>query len=405
MRILMVTNLYPNPFQPQRATFNREQVRALAREHSVTVISPIAWTDEFAARRTGFPPLPRDRRMEWDGVPVAYPRLWFIPRIMRGLYGRSFEWSLANVFRRTVSEFRPDVVFATWAYPDGWAAVRLSHKAGLPVVLKVHGSDVLELNKLPGRRRGTEDAIKGADRVVAVSYDLARKVIELGADPERVHLIYNGVDAEVFSPGDRTEARIHLGLDQNKPILLYIGNLVPVKGPDILIEACGLLASRAIDFNLHMIGKGPLRPTLERQAADRGIAGKVRFHGTIAHDRLPDWFRAATMLVLPSRSEGVPNVLLEASACKTPFVASHVGGVPEVAHFGASRLSPVGDPVRLADAIAEVLTCAPAFPPGQRGRTHAQAAHELAAVFNAVQTKQLGEAGATLFRESANPLR
>lgn len=392
MRILVITNLYPNPFQPQRATFNREQVRALAREHPVTVISPIAWTEELAARRAGNPPLPRGRRMEWDGVPVAYPRSWFIPRILRGSYGRFFQWSLAKTFRRTMSEFRPDVVFATWAYPDGWAAVRLGRKAGLPVVLKVHGSDVLELDKHPSRRRGTVEAIRGADRVVAVSRDLARKVIELGADPERVHLVYNGVDSEIFSPGDRTEARSRLGLDPAKPALLYVGNLVPVKGPDILIDACGLLASRQIEFDLHVIGKGPLRPSLERQAADRGIADRVRFHGTIAHDRLPDWFRAATMLVLPSRSEGVPNVLLEASACGTPFVASRVGGIPEVTHLGASRLFPAGDSVQLADVIAKVLADSPTPPAGPVGRTHANAAQELAAVFEAVRRQSVGRA-------------
>lgn len=398
MRILAMTNLYPNPFQPQRATFNREQVRALAREHPVTVISPIAWTEELAARRAGNPPLPRDRRMEWDGVPVAYPRSWFIPRILRGSYGRFFRWSLAKTFRRTVSEFRPDVVFATWAYPDGWAAVQLGRKAGLPVVLKVHGSDVLELDKHPSRRRGTVEALCRADRVVAVSRDLARKVIELGAPPERIHLIYNGVDNQVFHPSDRTQARHRLGLDPDRPALLYVGNLVPVKGPDILLDACGLLAKLGVRFDLHVIGKGPLRPTLERQAVDHGIADRTRFHGTIAHDQLPDWFRAATMLVLPSRSEGVPNVLLEASACGTPFVASRVGGIPEVAHLGASRLVPVGEPPQLADAIAEILSHPPTPPAGQVGRTHAKAAQELVAVFESALRKDPATAAGTLYR-------
>ncbi|HEX4611085.1 MAG TPA: glycosyltransferase [Urbifossiella sp.] len=398
MRILTVTNLYPTPFQPQRATFNREQVKALARDHAVSVIAPIAWTEELAARRAGAPPLPPGRRTEWDGVPVEYPRVLFIPRVLRGLYGRFYQWSAGRAFHRAVAAFQPNVVFATWAYPDGWAAVRLAHRAGLPVVLKVHGSDVLQLDEFPARRRGTVAALRGADRVVAVSRDLAQKVGELGADPGRVHLVYNGVDADVFHPGNRAEARRQLGLDPVRPAVLYVGNLLPVKGPDILIDACARLAGRGVGFDLHVIGKGPLRPTLERQAADRGIGDRVRFHGVIAHDRLPVWFRAASLLALPSRSEGVPNVLLEAAACGTPFVASRVGGVPEVAHLGASRLAPPGDPDGLADAIATTIT-APAAPaaPGRVGRTQADVARDLTAIFEAARGTPAAAAG-TVFR-------
>jgi glycosyltransferase involved in cell wall biosynthesis len=402
MRILTVTNLYPNPFQPQRATFNREQVKALARDHAVAVIAPIAWTEELAARRTGSPALPRGRRMEWDGVPVAYPRVLFLPRVLRGSYGHFFEWSVRGAFRRAVAAFKPDVVFATWAYPDGWAAVRLARRAGLPVVLKVHGSDVLQLDEFPARRRGTVETLRGADRVVAVSRDLARKVGELGADPARVHLVYNGVDASVFRPGDRAEARRQLGLDPDRPAVLYVGNLLPVKGPDVLIDACARLAGRGVGFDLHVVGKGPLRPTLERQAADRGVGDRVRFHGVIAHDRLPVWFRAASLLALPSRSEGVPNVLLEASACGTPFVASRVGGVPEVAHLGAGRLAPPGDPDGLADAIAATIANPPPPGAGRAGRTQADVARDLAAVFEAAWGAPAA-AEATRYRPDETP--
>ena len=107
-------------------------------------------------------------------MPVEYPRFVFPPRVLRGWYGRFYRWSIGPAFRRALAAFRPDVVFATWAYPDGWAAVDLAHQAGLPAVLKVHGSDVLQLKHYPTRRRGTAEALRRADRVVAVSRDLAR---------------------------------------------------------------------------------------------------------------------------------------------------------------------------------------------------------------------------------------
>jgi glycosyltransferase involved in cell wall biosynthesis len=400
MRILIVTNLYPNPFHPQRATFNREQFRALAREHELRVISPIAWTDELAARRAGKGPLPRDRRMEWDGIPVEYPRSLFIPRILRGLYGPCFAWSIRGAFRRAVHTIRPEVVLATWAYPDGWSAVKLAHRARLPVVLKVHGSDIHQLEKHPGRRRGTIEALQQADRVVAVSRDLARRVVELGADPDRVRLIYNGVDGAVFCPGDRTAARDRLGLASKRPILVYVGNLLPVKGPDVLVEAAGLLAARGIEFDLHIIGGGPLRAALERQVAERGVS--AIFHGSIPHDHLPDWFRAADVHVLPSRSEGVPNVLLEAAACGTPFVASRVGGVPEVARPDTSCLVPPEDPGALADAIAGVLARPSARVESRKGRTHSDAAREFGCLFQELVTGERHVAHGTLFRLAAS---
>src|SRR5262249_50686940 len=158
-------------------------------------------------------------------------------RVLRSWYGHCYRWSVRRAFNRAVVEFRPDLVFATWAYPDGWAAIDLGHRAGLPVVLKVHGSDILLLDQFPGRRRGAAEAVQGADRIIAVSQDLAESVVELGADPERVHVVYNGVDETLFHSGPRREARDRLGLAPEMPIILFVGNLLPVKDPELLIDA------------------------------------------------------------------------------------------------------------------------------------------------------------------------
>ena len=88
MRILVVTNLYPNSLEPERAPFNRYLVRALAARHPVHVISPIAWTDELAARSRGS--IPRERRVICDGIVVDHPRYWFTPKVMRYWYGYFF---------------------------------------------------------------------------------------------------------------------------------------------------------------------------------------------------------------------------------------------------------------------------------------------------------------------------
>jgi glycosyltransferase involved in cell wall biosynthesis len=388
MRILTLTNLYPTPFHPTRATFNRQKIRLLADRHPVAVIAPILWTEEWAARMSGKAALPRGRRVTCDGIVVDHPRYLYPPKVLRGWYGHCFRESVRPAFRRALAEFRPDLVFAPWAYPDGWAAVQLGHRAGLSVIIKVHGSDILRLSLHPRRSRGTVEALQQADGIVAVSHDLKERVVGLGADPARVRVIYDGIDAGLFHPGPREAARARLAgeVEMRGRVVLYIGNILPVKGLEVLIDAFARLAGQGADFTGLLIGQGPLRPRLEDRIARLGLRDRVKLLGPRPHDRLPDWYRAADLFVLPSHSEGVPIVLLEAAACGTPFVASRVGGISEIAHLGASRLVPAGDAGALAEAIRAGLGGDLEPPPGYRDavRGHDEAVSELVDCFERV---------------------
>src|SRR5690606_8601777 len=287
---------------------------------------------------------------------------------------RFFHASVRATFDRAVRESRPDVVLATWAYPDGWAAVRLARSHGLPVVVMVNGSDVRRMDEVPARSRGTREALCAADGVIAVSADLAARVVALGADPDRALTVLDGVDRTLFNPRDRTQARRALGLADDERHLLFIGNLLPVKGVDVLLQACATLAAQRTDWRLHLVGDGPERARLAAQAQALGIDARVVFHGSRAHAELPEWLRASDLFVLPSRSEGIPNVLLEASACATPWVASDVGGIPEIVSLGAGTLVPPEQPVALADALARGLDAPPPIPAnGPRDRREAVA--------------------------------
>ena len=372
MRILALTNLYPNPLQPHRAPYNRHQFRMLAELHDLRVIAPIAWTDEWQARHT-HPPLPRDRRVEHDGLTIDHPRYWFTPKIGRRFYGRFFLASVRRTFRQVAREFRPDVIFAPWAYPDGFAAVELARQCGLPAVVQVHGSDVRMLKQYPARRAGTASAVTKAAGVIAVSRDLADGIVSLGAARQRVRVIIDGVDRAVFHPGSKADAQARLGLTGGVKHLLFIGNLVPVKGIDVLLQACARLAGKTGPWQLHIIGGGGQRAALERNSRMLGLSDRVLFHGQLPHEQLPDWYRAADLFVLASRSEGVPNVLLEAMACGLPFVATSVGGIPEIAALGANRLVPTEDSAALASAIAEMLSSPASAAVGPRDRREAVA--------------------------------
>jgi glycosyltransferase involved in cell wall biosynthesis len=128
--------------------------------------------------------------------------------------------------------------------------------------------------------------------------------------------------------------------------------MVPVKGLDLLLEAMARPELRESAPLLALVGDGPGRGALEKQARETLPAGAVRFVGNVPHDELATWYRAADLTVLPSRSEGIPNVLLESLACGTGFVASDVGSVRELATDPGRELVPPGDPAALASGIA-----------------------------------------------------
>lgn len=353
MRVLVVTSLYPNEAQPHKAPFNRQQMEALASMAEVRVIAPVPFTKAFrrgASGATAHRSVALERR---GGVMVSHPTYFFTPKVMRGVYGSFFARSIAGEFARCVGEFKPDIVLGCWAYPDGWAAMHLARQHGLPVALKVQGSDVLQVGDRGARARRVVEVLRGVDAVVAVSAHLAERAIAMGAERGRVRTVYNGVDTARFCPGDRSAAKRELGVDSDVPLITFVGNMVPVKGVDILIRALGAVLKRELKFRCVLVGDGVERVAYGRQAVREGLADHVRFVGSCPIERMPLWHRASDLLVLPSRSEGVPNVLREAQACGTPFIATRVGGVPEIAL--ASSLVPPNDPETLAQKIAEFL--------------------------------------------------
>ena len=188
----------------------------------------------------------------------------------------------------------------------------------------------------------------------------ARLVLEVGADPLRTEVVYNGVPIEEFGEGpappagdcgtDRTARR-----EETSPVILTVASLRRLKGHHVLLEAAARLAARGARFRLRFAGDGPERTALERQARALGLAGKVQFLGE-RHD-VPALLSRANMFVLPSSGrEGLGLAALEAMATGLAVVATRLGGVPEVVSHGRTGLLvPPGDPESLAAAIGELL--------------------------------------------------
>jgi glycosyltransferase involved in cell wall biosynthesis len=169
-------------------------------------------------------------------------------------------------------------------------------------------------------------------------------------------VVRNGIDLERFAPRSRREARAALDLPLDGELLLYVGRLAREKGPDLFVEAVAPLAARRPHLQVALVGDGPLEAVLRRRAGALGLADRCRFAGRQPQAAVARWLNAASLLVIPSRAEGVPNVLLESLASGTPVVATRVGGVAEALEDGvAGRLVVPGDPPALGDAVAASL--------------------------------------------------
>jgi D-inositol-3-phosphate glycosyltransferase len=209
-----------------------------------------------------------------------------------------------------------------------------------------------------------EKIVEQADCILAPTVEEARDLVRLyGASPERVRVVTLGVDTDVFTVGDGRYAKRALGLD-GKTVVLFAGRFQLLKSPDLAVRAIARLHELApeLDVTLLMLG-GPsgragLRPEdLEKLAADLGIADRVALREPVPHDELPEYYRAADAVLVPSRTESFGLVALEASACGTPVVATDVGGLrTAVRHGTTGLLVPGRDPDAFARALADVLT-------------------------------------------------
>jgi len=181
-------------------------------------------------------------------------------------------------------------------------------------------------------------------------------VMERNLIEEKVDIVFNGFDSELFKPMDRKEARSKLSLPPDKKIILNVANLVPVKGHKYLIEAIQKIVKVRDDVLVLIVGDGPLRRDLETQVKKLNLESYVKLVGAKPHHEIPLWMNAADLLVLPSLSEGNPTVMFEALGVGLPFVGTAVGGVPEIiTSEDYGLLCPPKDPECLAEKILIAL--------------------------------------------------
>ncbi|WP_435840806.1 D-inositol-3-phosphate glycosyltransferase [Streptomyces cinnamoneus] len=250
----------------------------------------------------------------------------------------------------------------------GWLA---AERWGVPLVHAMHTmakvkNAALAAGDTPepaARVIGETQIVRAADRLIANTDGEAQELVHhYEADPAKVAVVHPGVNLDRFRPADgRAAARERLGLPADALVPLFAGRIQPLKAPDVLLRAVADLLDRQPALRSRIVvpvvggpsGSGMAKPEgLQKLAARLGIADVIRFRPPVGQDRLADWYRAASVLVMPSHSESFGLVAIEAQACGTPVVAASVGGLPVAVRDEVSGfLIPGHDPADYAEAL------------------------------------------------------
>jgi glycosyltransferase involved in cell wall biosynthesis len=353
LRVLSIATLFPDAARPNFGLFVEKSLRALAAQPGIalTIVAPVGLPPfplSLHKRYRALRSLPRNE--VWNGLTVLRPRFTLIPRV-----GARF--NPAKVARAALSAVRGqsfDVIDAQFFYPDGPAAMRVADALGLPFSAKARGADISHFGHTPATRSQVIEAGKKAAGLLAVSEAMRGDMAVIGIDPAKVAVHYTGIDTARFHPGDRAAARAALGIDAS-PAILTVGALIERKGQALVIEALPALP----DVDYWLAGAGDEEGRYRALAQKLGVATRVHFMGPVANADLPQLYRAADLVVMPSVSEGLANAWVEALACGTPIVISDAGGAAELV------TSPIAGRIveRTPRAIAEAVQAVLANPP------------------------------------------
>lgn len=368
VRVLSIATLFPNPSRPGFGRFVERQAGAVAARDDVELVvvnpmplvpGPLAPLFHNAAE------LAVPAQEARAGFTLYHPRYPRVPVIGPRLYPALMARAVLPLARRLHAERPFDVVDAQFFFPDGPAAARVAGALGLPLTIKARGSDIHHWGEVPHARRAMLAAADKASALLSVSAALADDMAAFGMPRGKMAVHYTGLDHTLFQPRDRAEARRTLaGWDEELDeitsvpadgrLLVSVGNLIPLKGHALVIEALSALPGT----HLLICGSGPEARNLRERAGALGVAERVHIGGYGPQD-LAVVLAAADAMVLPSANEGLANAWIEALACGTPLVITDVGGAREVVTSPAAGRIAARTPGAIAAAVRELFADPP----------------------------------------------
>lgn len=350
LKILIATTAFPRWEGDIRAPFILEAAKAVHRlGHSVRVIAmhnPGAKNSEH-----------------FDGIEVIRPQYlparWEILQKKDG--GLPVMWASSPLTRLIILPFlvrqaiavaknskNMDLIHANWIL-SGFIAwlTKAYHKKN--ILITVHGSDLLLGTKPKLFAYFNKLALDKASAVICVSHYLSKVTRELGVNPSKIYVVPDGVDTSQFYPVAKT----------TQPNLLYVGALTEKKGVQFLIQALPRILTYFKETRLVIVGDGPFKNPLARLVDSLQINRQVEFVGNQPQNQVRSLMQQSRLVILPSLSEGLGVVLLEALATGTPCIGTRVGGIPDIITPEVGLLVEPEDSQALGEAVLTVLNLTP----------------------------------------------
>ncbi len=341
MRIFLISTLYPNSKQPTRALYNKRHFEALKTiGHEVEVIAPVPWYPG----KTNLPPV-----CEFVGkILVHHPRFFYTPGVMIDQHWRSYRFFVKNILERVIkdarckmedgkmktSNFQNNVhIILGFVYPDAVAMASICRNLGLHYSVLVLGSDFRVRTKQKRFANKVMMCLQEAPSIFCPGKALKNDMSAAGINEEKIFAFNNGTNKKVFF---YNEEKIQTTPYSHQTIL-FVGNLVDIKAPERLLRAFAKFqTNNAPTAKVLIVGFGPLKERMIRLCEKLSIHDLVEFLGRQPPNEIARRMKHADTLCLCSKSEGMPNVVIEALSCGCPVVATAVGEIPHLIDEGVN---------------------------------------------------------------------
>jgi len=277
---------------------------------------------------------------------TVLPQVWAVSRYINWLL-----WFIQ--VRRLVRKIKPDVIDAHYITMYGYLAIASGFH---PVVLTVWGSDILvEAKQRRSYRFLTKYALKKAEMVICDSEMMKQELLNLGVNPVKIKIIYNGINTRIFSPRRGQGLKVRLGIPE-VPVVIATRSLEPIYNMEMLIRTVPLVLKQEPKTRFMIVGDGEQREFLENLAMSLGVSANILFAGWIPNDELPDYLASSDIYVSTSLSDSTSLCLQEAMACQVAPVVTDLSGNREWIKDGENGfLVSLGDIEALAERIVYLI--------------------------------------------------
>ncbi|MDN5343658.1 MAG: hypothetical protein PWP28_2538 [Oceanotoga sp.] len=362
MKVLFITNLFPFPHIPTAGTFITNRLKALQSFDINFDVYGITSKDTFGVKLLRKILSKTNASVtasfyEVHGVKYKYASFRrnvidiFNSKILKKNNQIKDSKEVAEDLFDKIKNNEFDIIHAHGMYdaPAGLIAKLLSQKLNIPYVVTCHGSDINLA--MPKAKELYVDVLESAAKVIFVSNALLNKAKSFGYAGENSVVIPNGIEPDIFKPLDKEKIKKELML--SKKVVGFVGNLVNVKRADKLPEIFSHISS-IYDAEFLVVGDGELKEDIEKECKKRRL--KVKFVGRVPQEDVPYYMNAMDVMILPSRNEGWPCVVLEAQGCGVAVVGSGNGGIPEAIGDGGVVVEDGEDfEKRFAQSVVKLL--------------------------------------------------